>query len=134
MSMSDPIADMLTRIRNANRAGHATVDIPASRTKEAICGVLKREGFVEEYALLAPLAAPHSMIRVTLKYTADRTPVLQGIRRVSRPSLRMYAKCKEVRMVRSGLGIAIVSTSKGVMTNKQARAAKVGGELLCEVW
>ncbi len=134
MAMSDPIADMLTRIRNASRAGQPTVDIPASHIKQNICAVLKSEGFIEDYSLTVPLQEPHSMLRVTLRYTADRRPVIQGLRRASRPSLRLYAKRKEMRMIRSGMGIAIMSTPKGVMTNKQARAAKVGGEVLCEVW
>lgn len=134
MAMSDPIADMLTRLRNATRAGKETVDIPSSHIKENICAVLKREGFIEGYELTAPLNDPHSMLRVTLRYGADRSSVIQGLRRVSRPSLRTYLRCTELRMVRSGMGIAIVSTSKGVMTSKQARAAKVGGEVLCEVW
>ena len=134
MSMSDPIADMLTRLRNATRTGQPTVDIPASRIKENICAVLKREGFIDDYTLTAAVEVPGSMIRVTMRYAADRKPVIQGIRRVSRPSLRTYAKCKELRMVRSGLGVAILTTPNGVMTNKQARAAKDGGEVLCEVW
>jgi small subunit ribosomal protein S8 len=134
MAMSDPIADMLTRLRNATRAGKATVDIPASHIKENICAVLKREGFIEDYELTAPLDVPRSMLRVSLRYGADRSSVIQGLRRVSRPSLRTYAKRTEIRMIRSGMGIAIMSTPKGVMTSKQARTAKVGGEVLCEVW
>lgn len=134
MSMSDPIADMLTRLRNASRTGKATVDIPASSVKESICAVLKREGFIRDYAATDELAKPHAQLRVTLKYAPDNTPVIQGLRRVSRPSLRVYSPGREIKMVRSGLGITIVSTSRGVMTGKQARASKVGGEVLCEVW
>ena len=134
MSMSDPIADLLTRIRNALGAGKTSVDVPASRMKEAICAVLKREGYVEDYVLNEPMGHPQSQLRVTLRYTPDHSPVIQGIKRVSKPSLRTYSKCKDFQLVRSGLGIAIVSTSRGVMTSKQARSQKIGGEVLCEVW
>ena len=134
MSMSDPIADMLTRIRNAVRGGQPDVDVPASRVKEHVCAVLKREGFIRDYSLTDVQGAPGTMIRITLKYAPDNSPVIQGLRRVSKPSLRTYASYKKIPMVRSGLGIAIVSTSRGVMTGKDARAQKVGGEVLCEVW
>ncbi|MBI3118033.1 MAG: 30S ribosomal protein S8 [Candidatus Hydrogenedentes bacterium] len=132
MSMSDPISDLLTRIRNANRAGQGTVDIPASKIKADICRVLKEEGFIKDYAF--DEEAKPARLRVSLKYTGDRTPILQGLRRVSKPSLRVYRKNDEMRPVRSGLGISILSTSKGVMTGKRARQEKVGGEVLCEVW
>ncbi|HOE66980.1 MAG TPA: 30S ribosomal protein S8 [Candidatus Hydrogenedentes bacterium] len=133
MSMSDPIADLLSRLRNALVAGHDHVDIPASRIKEEICSVLLREGFIAAYRLIEE--GPQGTLRVSLKYQGEnRRPVLQGLRRVSRPSLRVYAKSAEVRPVRSGLGISILSTSRGVMTGKQAREAHVGGEILCEVW
>ncbi|NIA14551.1 MAG: 30S ribosomal protein S8 [Nitrospiraceae bacterium] len=134
MSMSDPIADLLTRIRNALGAGKTTVDVPASRMKESICAVLKREGFIEDYVLCEPLGDPRCQLRVTLRYTPDHSPVIQGIKRVSKPSLRTYAKYKDLQLVRSGLGISIVSTSQGVMTSKQARSQQIGGEVLCEVW
>jgi len=134
MSMSDPIADMLTRIRNAVQTGQPSVDVPASRIKENICAVLKREGFIQEYALTDPVETPHAQLRITLKYGPDQSPVIQGLRRVSKPSLRTYAGFKDVKIVRSGLGISIISTPQGVMTSKQARAARVGGEVLCEVW
>jgi small subunit ribosomal protein S8 len=134
MSMSDPIGDMLTRIRNAITAGHASVDVPASRMKEQICAVLKREGFIKGYALTDAPGAPHCRMRIALKYLPDRTPVIQGVRRVSRPSLRIAMRSKDLRPVRSGMGIAIVSTPKGVMTGKQARTARLGGEVLCEIW
>ncbi len=131
--MSDPIADLLSRLRNALVAGHDHVDIPASRIKEEICSVLLREGFIAAYRLIEE--GPQGTLRVSLKYQGEnRRPVLQGLRRVSRPSLRVYAKSAEVRPVRSGLGISILSTSRGVMTGKQAREAHVGGEILCEVW
>jgi len=136
MSMSDPISDLLTRIRNAIVAGHPGVDIPWSRVKEEVCTVLKREGYILDYSVLGTEATERSraQLRVALKYTPDRKPVIQGLSRVSKPSLRVYVKRKELRPVGSGLGIAVVSTSKGIMTGKQARAAGVGGEILCEVW
>lgn len=134
MSMNDPIADLLTRLRNAGRTGRATVDIPASRLKENVCAVLKKEGFIADYALTDDMDKPHASLRVTLKYAADNTPVIQGLRRVSKPSLRVYNASREIQPVRSGLGVTIVSTSRGVMTGKQARAEHVGGEVLCEVW
>lgn len=132
MSMSDPIADMLTRIRNALVAGHPDVEIPTSQIKEEICAVLKREGYLRECTLVE--AEPQPRLRLQLKYLEDRSPVIQGMRRVSKPSLRVYRRHKDVRQVRSGLGISILSTSRGVMTEKEARAANVGGEVLCEVW
>lgn len=132
MSMNDPIADFLTRIRNATLAGHEQVDIPLSRIKEDLARVLKAEGFVADYTVAGE--GKNASIRVHLRYTPQRTPVLQGLRRVSKPSLRVYTKCADLRPVRSGLGISIVSTSRGVMTGKQARQARLGGEVLCEVW
>ena len=132
MSMSDPIADLLTRVRNASRTGHATVDIPASKLKAEITRVLKEEGFISDYTITDE--PKPGRIRIELKYTADREPVLQGLRRVSKPSLRVYRGAAEFKPVRSGLGISIVSTSRGVMTGKAARTQKFGGEVLCEVW
>ncbi|MDQ1257304.1 MAG: small subunit ribosomal protein [Candidatus Hydrogenedentes bacterium] len=132
MSMSDPIADLLTRIRNGLTAGHPAVEAPQSRMGEHICAVLKREGYIQEFTVTD--AGPKARLRIELRYQPDRTPVIQGLRRVSRPSLRIYVKHDEIRPVRSGLGISVLSTSKGIMTGKQARNDKVGGELLCEVW
>jgi small subunit ribosomal protein S8 len=132
MSMNDPIADLLTRVRNAIQAHHETVDVPASRLKVEICRVLREQGFIQDY-LVSEEPAP-GLIRITLKYMIDGAPVLHGLRRVSKPSLRVYKGCSEIRPVRSGLGIAVVSTSKGVMTGKHAHQSKVGGEVLCEVW
>jgi len=132
MSMSDPIADLLTRIRNALHAGHGTVDIPASNLKREVCRVLKEEGFIQDCEV-SEEPRP-GLIRLTLRYTADRDSVVQGLRRVSRPSLRVYQGAGDLKPVRSGLGISIVSTSRGVMTGKQARKENVGGEVLCEVW
>lgn len=132
MSMSDPIADMLTRIRNALLARQEAVAIPASRMKEEICAVLKREGYITDYRSVED--GKQGMLHVTLKYTADHAPIIQGIKRVSKPSLRIRVKSGAIRSVRSGLGIAILTTSKGVITGKEARAANLGGEVICEVW
>ena len=132
MQMSDVIADMLTRIRNANDAKHATVDIPASIMKKAIAEILVNEGYVSAFETIED--GKQGIIRVTLKYTGKKQKVLRGIRRVSKPGLRIYAGCEEMPRVMNGLGIAIVSTSKGIMTDKQARKEKVGGEVLAFVW
>ena len=132
MQMSDVIADMLTRIRNANDAKHATVDIPASNMKKSIADILVEEGYVKGYQVIED--GKQGVIRVTLKYTAGKQKVIRGIRRVSKPGLRIYASCEEMPRVLNGLGIAIVSTSKGVMTDKKAREENVGGEVLAFVW
>ncbi|MCQ2353625.1 MAG: 30S ribosomal protein S8 [Clostridia bacterium] len=132
MQMSDVIADMLTRIRNANDAKHATVDIPASNMKKAIAEILATEGYIAGYEVIED--GKQGVIRVTLKYTGKKQKVLRGIRRVSKPGLRIYAGCEDMPRVMNGLGIAIVSTSKGIMTDKQARKEKVGGEVLAFVW
>ena len=132
MQMSDVIADMLTRIRNANDAKHATVDIPASNMKKAIAEILVNEGYVSAFEVIED--GKQGIIRVTLKYTGKKQKVLRGIRRVSKPGLRIYAGYEDMPKVMNGLGIAIVSTSKGIMTDKKARAAKVGGEVLAFVW
>ncbi len=132
MSMSDPIADLLTRVRNAVQARQSTVDAPASNLKVEICRVLKEEGYISDYTVVEE-PAPGS-IRVHLKYARDRQPVVQGLKRVSKPSLRSYVGSKDIKPVFSGLGISILSTPEGVMTGKKARLAKVGGEVLCEVW
>ena len=132
MQMSDVIADMLTRIRNANDAKHATVDIPASNMKKAIAEILVEEGYVKSYEVIED--GKQGTIRVTLKYQANKQKVIRGLKRVSKPGLRIYAGCEDMPKVMNGLGIAIVSTSKGIMTDKKARALKVGGEVLCFVW
>lgn len=132
MSMSDPIADLLTRVRNASRVGHASVDVPRSNVKVEIARVLKEEGFISDYTVTEEPAP--GRIRIELKYTQDREPVLQGLRRVSKPSLRVFRGASDIKPVRSGLGISVVSTSQGVMTGKAARTQKMGGEVLCEVW
>ena len=132
MQMSDVIADMLTRIRNANDAKHATVDIPASNMKKAIADILVAEGYVKSYTVIDD--GKQGVIRVTLKYAPGKQKVIHGLRRVSKPGLRIYAGCEDMPRVMNGLGIAIVSTSKGIMTDKKARALNVGGEVLAFVW
>ena len=132
MQMSDVIADMLTRIRNANDAKHATVDIPASNMKKAIADILVNEGYVKGYQIVDN--GNQGIIRITLKYMAGKQKVIRGIRRISKPGLRIYAGYEDMPKVMNGLGIAIVSTSKGVMTDKKAREANVGGEILAFVW
>lgn len=133
MQISDTIADMLTRIRNANSAKHETVDIPASNMKKAIAQILVDEGYIKEYKVIED--GKQGVIRIVLKYQgASRTPVLMGLRRVSKPGLRIYSSSEDMPKVMKGIGTAIVSTSKGVMTDKAARAANVGGEVLAFVW
>ena len=131
MSMSDPIADMLTRIRNANDAKHETVDIPASNMKRAIAEILLSEGYIKGYQIIED--GKQGVIRVTLKYVGKQK-VIHGLRRVSKPGLRIYSNCEDMPKVMNGLGIAIVSTSKGIMTDKRARRENVGGEILAFVW
>jgi small subunit ribosomal protein S8 len=132
MQMSDVIADMLTRIRNANDAKHATVDVPASNMKKAIADILVAEGYVKSYTVIED--GKQGVIRVTLKYAPGKQKVIHGLRRVSKPGLRIYAGCEDMPRVMNGLGIAIVSTSKGIMTDKKARSRNVGGEVLAFVW
>ena len=132
MQMSDVIADMLTRIRNASNAKHATVDVPASNMKKAIAEILTEEGYVKSYQFIDD--GKQGTIRITLKYLAGKQKVIRGIRRVSKPGLRIYASCEDMPSVMNGLGIAIVSTSKGIMTGKKAKALNVGGEVLAFVW
>ena len=132
MQMSDVIADMLTRIRNANNAKHQTVDIPASNIKKSIADILSNEGYIKGYQVIED--GKQGIIRVTLKYGANKAKVIRGLKRVSKPGLRIYAGYEDMPKVMNGLGIAIVSTSKGLMTDKQARNQKVGGEVLAFVW
>ena len=133
MQISDVIADMLTRIRNANSAKHETVDIPASNMKKAIAQILVDEGYVKSFQVIED--GKQGIIRVTLKYQgASKTPVLMGLRRVSKPGLRIYSSSEDMPKVMKGIGTAIVSTSKGVMTDKQARKEHVGGEVLAFIW
>jgi small subunit ribosomal protein S8 len=130
--MSDVIADMLTRIRNANNAKHQTVDIPASNMKKAIAEILVEEGYVKSFQIIDD--GKQGVIRITLKYLQGKQKVIRGIRRVSKPGLRIYAGCEDMPSVMNGLGIAIVSTSKGIMTGKKAKSLNVGGEVLAFVW
>ena len=132
MQITDTIADMLTRIRNANSAKHDTVDIPASNMKKAIAQILVDEGYVKNYQVIED--GKQGVIRITLKYLPGKEKAIQGLRRVSKPGLRVYAGADELPRVLKGLGIAIISTSKGVMTDKAARANHVGGEVLAFVW
>lgn len=131
MQITDPIADMLTRIRNANSAKHATVDIPCSNMKKAIAEILLDEGYIKSFQIVSD--GGQGIIKVTLKYNGNEK-VIQGLRRVSKPGLRVYAGTDEIPYVLRGLGTAIISTSKGVMTDKKARAEHVGGEVLAFVW
>ena len=135
MQMSDVIADMLTRIRNANNAKHQTVDIPASNMKKAIAEILVEEGYVKSFQIVEDEKFPkQGVIRITLKYLQGKQKVIRGIRRVSKPGLRIYASCEDMPRVMNDLGIAIVSTSKGIMTGKKAKSLNVGGEVLAFVW
>lgn len=132
MQITDPIADMLTRIRNAGSARHETVDIPNSKMKKAIAEILLEEGYIKSFQLIDD--GTQGIIRVTLKYLPGKEKAIQGLRRVSKPGLRVYADADELPQVLRGLGIAIISTSKGIMTDKKARAQHVGGEVLAFVW
>lgn len=133
MTMSDPIADMLTRIRNANTAKHDTVDIPSSKMKLAIADILLKEGYIQKYELIEE--GVYKTIRITLKYGADKKKkIITGLKRISKPGLRVYAGAEDLPKVLGGLGIAIISTNEGVMTDKEARARNVGGEVLAYVW
>ena len=132
MQITDPIADMLTRIRNANSAKHDSVDVPASNMKKAIAEILLEEGYIKSYQIVDD--GTQGIIRIALKYNADKGKVIQGLRRVSKPGLRVYAGADELPRVLKGLGIAIISTSKGVMTDKKARSLNIGGEVLAFVW
>lgn len=132
MQITDVVADMLTRIRNANSAKHETVDVPASNLKKAIAQILLDEGYIKSFNVIED--DKQGVIRITLKYGVGKTRVIQGIRRVSKPGLRIYAASKDIPQVRNGMGIAIVSTSKGIMTDREARKSNIGGEVLAFVW
>ncbi len=132
MVMTDPIADMLTRVRNASHARHEQVDIPASRVKEAVARILREEGFIQGYERIDE--GPQGILRVHLKYGPERKRVLMGLRRISRPGLRVYARKDQLPRVLGGLGIAVVSTSKGIVTDAEARRLGLGGEVLCYIW
>lgn len=132
MHITDPIADMLTRIRNASSAKHESVDVPASNMKKEIAEILLNEGYIKNYQVIDD--GTQGVIRITLKYGANKTKVISGIKRVSKPGLRIYARKEELPKVLRGMGIAIISTSKGIMTDKEARRQNVGGEVLAFVW
>ncbi len=132
MQITDTIADMLTRVRNANTAKHDTVDIPASNMKKAIAQILLDEGFIKNFQVIDD--GKQGVIRITLKYGENKSAVITGLRRVSKPGLRIYTSCEDMPKVMKGLGVAIVSTSKGVMTDKKARKENVGGEVLAFIW
>ena len=132
MQITDVIADMLTRIRNANSSKHESVDIPASGVKKAIADILAEEGYINGYQIIED--GKQGIIRVSLKYGAGKKRVIQGLRRVSKPGLRIYTSCEDMPRVMNGLGIAIISTSKGIMTDKKARKQNIGGEVLAFVW
>ncbi len=132
MVMTDPIADMLTRLRNANMVRHEQVEVPASNMKKAVLDILKHEGFIHTYEYIED--GKQGILKVRLKYGPDREKVITGLKRISKPGLRVYAKRDEIPRVLGGLGVAVLSTSKGIMTDKQARKDGVGGEVICYVW
>ncbi|MDR1816524.1 MAG: 30S ribosomal protein S8 [Clostridiales Family XIII bacterium] len=132
MTMTDPVADMLTRIRNANTAGHKTVEMPASKMKKSIAAILKEEGYIEGYEVTED--GKQGMIRIDMKYAPGKTRVISGLRKISKPGLRIHVPAHDVPRVLGGLGIAIISTSKGVISDKEARKLGVGGEVICYVW
>jgi small subunit ribosomal protein S8 len=134
MTMTDPIADMLTRIRNANVAMHDTVRMPSSKLKEALAAVLQSEGYIEGFDVADDPTRPGRVLEIRMKYSPERARTISGIKRVSKPGLRVYAKSDSMPRVLGGLGVAVVSTSKGLMTDREARRAHMGGEILCFVW
>jgi small subunit ribosomal protein S8 len=134
MTMTDPIADMLTRLRNANIAFHDDVAMPFSKLKEAVAGILEREGYISGYSVDDDPGRPGRRLTVKMKYTSDRRRTISGLKRISRPGLRVYTKADAVPRVLGGMGIAILSTNQGLLTDREARERKVGGEVLCQVW
>ncbi len=134
MTMTDPIADMLTRIRNANVAMHDEVRMPSSKQKEALAAILKAEGYIDAWRVEDNTDRPGSTLHVTMRYSPERARTISGIQRVSKPGLRVYRKSKEIPRVLGGLGVAVVSTSQGLLTDREARQRNVGGEVLCFVW
>ncbi len=134
MTMTDPIADMLTRIRNGNVAFHDEVIMPSSKVKEALAKILEREGYIEGFAVEDQSDRPGKKLTIVMKYTPDRERTISGLKRVSKPGLRVYSKSTDVPRVLGGMGIAILSTNQGLMTDREARQRKVGGEALCHVW
>jgi small subunit ribosomal protein S8 len=134
MTMTDPVADMLTRIRNANTAMHDSVKMPSSKLKESLAVILQREGYIAGFDVAESGTGPGSVLEIQLKYAADRTRTIAGLKRVSRPGLRIYARADGLPRVLGGMGVAVVSTSHGLMTDREARQKRVGGEVLCYVW
>jgi len=134
MTMTDPIADMLTRIRNGNVAMHDTVRMPSSKLKEALAAILQREGYIHGFQVTDEQSRPGRTLEIAMKYTPDRVRTISGIRRVSKPGLRVYTKADRLPRVLGGLGVAVLSTSQGLMTDREARERRVGGEVLCFVW
>jgi len=134
MTMTDPIADMLTRIRNANVAMHETVRMPSSKLKEALGAILVREGYITGCSVRDEPTRPGRVLEITMKYTPERSRTISGLRRVSKPGLRVYSKADGLPRVLGGLGVAVLSTSQGLMTDREARQRRVGGEILCFVW
>ena len=130
--MTDPITDMLNRIRNAQAVRHQTVEVPHSNLKQKLAEILVREGFLDK--IEKRRKKTQKIIEIYLKYSVDKSPVITGLKRISKPSQRIYKKSKEIRRIRGGYGIAIISTPQGLMTNKEARKKKTGGEILCEIW
>jgi small subunit ribosomal protein S8 len=134
MTMTDPIADMLTRIRNANVAMHDSVRMPSSKLKEALARILEREGYIAGFSVADDPGRPGRVLEIQMKYAADRTRTISGLRRVSKPGLRVYSKADRLPRVLGGLGVAVLSTSQGLMTDREARQRRMGGEVLCYVW
>lgn len=134
MTMTDPIADMLTRLRNANVAHHEVVRMPSSKLKEALAAILLREGYIAGFNVVSDDKRPGRILEVTMKYASDRTRTISGLRRVSKPGLRVYTGADKLPRVLGGLGVAVLSTSQGLMTDREARRLRVGGEVLCYVW
>ena len=134
MTMTDPIADMLTRIRNGNVAMHDSVRMPSSKLKEALAGILEREGYIEGWSVQDDPGRPGRILEINMKYSSDRTRTISGIKRVSKPGLRVYSKADRLPRVLGGLGVAVLSTSQGLMTDREARQRRMGGEILCYVW
>lgn len=134
MAMTDPIADMLTRMRNANTAMHDSVKMPYSKLKESIAGILRQEGYIEAYSVQTDESRPGKMLEITMKYSTAREPSIAGLKRVSKPGLRVYAPHDKLPRVLGGLGVAIISTSQGLLTDRQAARRGIGGEVLCYVW
>src|SRR3954447_12331164 len=132
--MTDPIADMLTRIRNANVAMHDQVRMPSSKQKEALAAILKKEGYIEDFSVADDPGRPGRVLTVTMKYSPERKRTISGLRRISKPGLRVYTPATKVPRVLGGLGVAVLSTSRGLMTDREARKQRIGGEILCFVW